>query len=63
MRAKGQVVDEEALAKDLAERDHCDFSRKVAPLKKAEDAVIIDSTNMSIDEVVAVLAQHINKRN
>lgn len=60
MRAKGQPVDEEALAKDLAERDRCDFTRKVGPLKKADDAVVIDSTNMSINEVVDALARRIN---
>ena len=52
LKAKGQAVDQEALSRDLAERDHQDMSRKVGPLRQAVDAVRIDSTNMSIDEAV-----------
>jgi cytidylate kinase len=52
MRAKGMPVDEAALEKDLAERDQHDTTRKVGPLKKADDAFLIDSTNMTVDEVV-----------
>ncbi len=59
LRAKGQVVDEEALAKDLAERDHQDMSRTVGPLKQADDAVHIDSTAMSIDQVVDFIASRV----
>ncbi len=62
LRAKGQEVDEQALIKDLADRDHKDFSRKVGPLKKADDAIIIDSTGMTIDQVVETLAQRIHKK-
>ena len=62
MRAKGQPVDEEALAKDLAERDHQDVSRKVGPLKKADDAIVVDSTGMSIDEVVDFLVNKIQMK-
>ncbi|MEI6438079.1 MAG: (d)CMP kinase [Candidatus Omnitrophota bacterium] len=59
MRAKGQPVDEEALAKDLAERDHQDISRKVGPLKQAQDAILVDSTKMSIDEAVDFMYRRI----
>lgn len=63
LRAKGQDVDEQALKKDLAERDEKDFTRKVGPLKKAEDAVLVDSTHMSVDQVIEFLARHIQKKN
>ena len=62
MRAKGQDVDEEALAKDLAERDHQDTSRKVGPLKQADDAIRVDSTNMSIDEAVDFMFLRIHQK-
>jgi len=42
----------EEVAKDLKERDESDINRKVGPLKKAEDAERIDTTDMTIDEVV-----------
>lgn len=54
---KGQVVEVSVLTKDLQERDQKDFSRKSGPLKKADDAHVIDSTHMSIEEVTeAILA-------
>ncbi len=40
------------VAKDLKNRDTIDSTRKVAPLKKAKDAIYIDTTNLSIEEVV-----------
>ncbi|MFH0753648.1 MAG: (d)CMP kinase [Candidatus Omnitrophota bacterium] len=59
LKAKGQAVDEAALIKDLADRDQKDFSRKVGPLKKADDAIVIDSTGMTIDEVIETLYQRV----
>jgi len=59
LRAKGQAVDEAALLKDIQERDQHDLTRKVGPLKKADDAIYVDSTNMSIEEVVDCMARHI----
>lgn len=52
LKNKGIAFDEQMLRKDLQERDEKDFTRKVGPLKKADDAIIIDSTSMSIDDVV-----------
>ena len=62
LKAKGQKVDEEALKKDLAERDQKDLTRRVGPLKKAEDAVVIDSTHMTVDQVIETLAGYIKGR-
>jgi cytidylate kinase len=36
----------------LPRRDHLDSTRSVSPLKKAEDAIVLDSTHLEIDEVV-----------
>ncbi len=48
---------EDEIAADLAARDHADSSRKASPLRPADDAEIIDTSDLSIDEVVeAVLA-------
>lgn len=49
--AKGESVDMAGLVRDIRERDERDSSRAISPLKPAEDAVIIDSTAMTIDEV------------
>jgi len=53
LRAKGEACDLKKIARDIEERDHRDANRELAPLKKAEDAVLIDSSDMSIEEVAA----------
>lgn len=49
---KGLNVTLEQIEKDIVERDYRDMNRKISPLKKADDAYVIDSSNMTIDEVV-----------
>jgi len=49
--AKGASVDMAELVRDIRERDERDSNRTISPLKPAEDAVIIDSTAMTINEV------------
>ncbi len=49
--AKGEKCDLEAIEKDIIERDYRDMHRDIAPLKQAEDAVLVDSSDMTIDEV------------
>lgn len=49
------------ILRDLQERDARDAARTVAPLKPAEDAVIVDTTNLSIDEVLQVILQKMHK--
>jgi cytidylate kinase len=53
LKEKGEDVDLEDLKKRIAERDHLDETREIAPLRKADDAVLVDSTTLSIDEVTA----------
>ena len=53
---KGVACDLDEIARDIAERDHRDMTRETAPLKQAEDAVLVDSSYMNIDEVVAAIA-------
>lgn len=49
---KGYPSDLEVLKEEIAARDKLDSEREVAPLKKAEDAILMDTTSKSIDEVV-----------
>lgn len=49
--AKGIDCNIEEIEKDIIDRDNQDMNREVSPLKKADDAILIDSSNMSIDEV------------
>ncbi len=61
LQEKGQQVDEEETLALIIDRDRADSNRALAPLKPAEDAVIIDSSKMTIDEVVAFMAGLVNK--
>ena len=61
LKAKGEVVDMENLVADIRERDERDSKRAVSPLVPAADATIIDSTDMSIDEVFASMLALINR--
>lgn len=50
LRSKGQEVEAEAVQQNLQERDHIDSNRHDSPLKQAEDAVLIDNTNLDVEE-------------
>ncbi|MEY8412201.1 (d)CMP kinase [Lachnospiraceae bacterium 62-26] len=56
LTAKGETCDLEEIARDIKERDERDMNRETAPLKQAEDAVLVDSSDMTIDEVVRTIA-------
>lgn len=55
-----QTVEE--IEADIAKRDYLDSHREVSPLKKANDAIEIDTTNMSIDQVVGAIFAEIQKK-
>ena len=52
LTGKGESCDLDTIEKDIVERDRQDMNREISPLKQAEDAVLIDSSHMTIDEVV-----------
>lgn len=52
---KGETVDLDGLIKDIQERDERDSNRTVSPLKPAPDAVLLDSTQMTIQEVLEAM--------
>ena len=53
LTAKGVECDIDAIEKDIIDRDYRDRPRETAPLRQAEDAVLLDSSNLDIDGVVA----------
>ena len=57
LQGKGQKVRYETVLKELIERDEQDMNRKVAPLRCADDAVVVDASYLSIDQVVAEIRQ------
>ena len=53
---KGQTCDLKEIEKDIEDRDYRDMNREVSPLSQADDAVLVDSSDMTIDEVVAKIS-------
>jgi len=59
---RGERVDEEAMSKEVAERDRVDTERAVAPLRPATDAIVIDTDRLDVDQVVDLILKHIAER-
>lgn len=57
LKGKGYDVDFQALQAEIAARDKTDSEREIAPLVRAEDAALLDTTGMSIGEVVEVILE------
>jgi cytidylate kinase len=51
LTAKGESCDIEKIEADIIERDHRDMTREISPLRQADDAVLVDTSDMSIAEV------------
>ena len=53
--AKGEQCDLSAIKEDIEKRDYHDMHREISPLKQAEDAVLLDTSDMNIEQVVAAM--------
>jgi len=62
LKRKGASITERGVLEQLIERDRRDSGRELAPLKRADDAFVIDSTKLSIKAVVAAMKAKINAR-
>lgn len=58
---KGVVVEYNTILNDIIKRDYIDSNRETNPLRMAEDAIEIDSSKLSINEVVELISNHIEK--
>jgi cytidylate kinase len=59
LSAKGAATNRDEVLRELVERDHRDSARELAPMRRADDAVVIDTSKMSIDQVVSALKERI----
>ncbi len=59
LKEKGVDVDYKALLEEIIQRDYNDSHRATAPLKQADDAILIDSSNMTLEEVTAAIISNI----
>lgn len=62
LKEKGMDANLSALLRDIAERDARDASRTVAPLQPAADAIVLDSTELSVDAVVQTVLEYLARR-
>jgi CMP/dCMP kinase len=62
LRARGIELAEDAARSDIAARDTQDSSRALAPLRKAPDAIEVDSTGLSVEQVVSIMADVVERR-
>ena len=62
LTAKGESCDLEEIEKDIIERDYRDMHRETSPQKQAEDAVLVDSSDLTINEVVAAIREIYQKK-
>ena len=60
--AKGQKADYNKVLKEIQQRDYQDTHREIAPLKLARDSIKVDTSDMSIDEVVAAIKEIIAEK-
>ena len=62
LTAKGEACDLAKIQADIEERDYRDMHREHSPLKQADDAVLVDSSEMTVDEVIAHIIQICEER-
>ncbi|SDN32123.1 (d)CMP kinase [Acetanaerobacterium elongatum] len=62
LAAKGQTIDYETILKEIKERDYNDSHRDIAPLKKAGDAVVVDTTGYLLEDSIAEISALIKSR-
>ena len=54
--------DYDIIKKDIEQRDYQDMHREISPLKQADDAVLVDTSDMNIEQVVECIENIINER-
>lgn len=62
LTAKGEACDLARIEADIQERDHRDMTREESPLRQAEDAVLVDSSEMSVEEVIRTIMEICEKK-
>ncbi len=62
LQEKGQDVAYETILKEIKERDYQDMNRETAPLKQAEDAVLVDTTEIGLEESIELMINTIKER-
>ena len=59
---KGEQCDYDFIKKDIEQRDYEDMHREISPLKQAEDAVLVDTSDMNIEQVIDTIEAIVDKK-
>ena len=62
LQEKGQQVTLDEVLRDIRQRDHQDMTRAVAPLKQAEDAVLLDTSNITLEQSIEAVLRIIREK-
>lgn len=62
LNAKGEKCDYEVIRMDIEQRDYQDMHREISPLKQAEDAVLVDTSDMNIEQVVEAITSIVEEK-
>ena len=62
LKEKGEDCSFDAIKEDIEKRDYEDMHRAISPLKQADDAVLVDTSDMNIEQVVAALSKIIDDK-
>jgi cytidylate kinase len=62
MQARGEAVELEQILREQQRRDERDAARDLAPMKPADDAVVLDSTHLGAEQVVAAMEKEVRRR-
>ena len=62
LEEKGQSVDFNALLEEIRQRDYQDSHREIAPLKQAEDAILVDTTNVGLEDAINLVLTTVKER-
>ena len=62
LQAKGQKADYATILKEIQQRDHQDSTRAIAPLKQAHDAILVDSSNLDVEGVMAEIKRIVREK-
>ena len=62
LQAKGQKANYETILKEIQQRDHQDSTRAIAPLKQAHDAVLVDTSEMDVEQVMAEIKRIVGEK-
>ena len=61
LKEKGTICDLETIERDIIERNERDMNREISPLRQAEDAVLVDSSDMTVEEVLGTIEEVIRE--